>query len=99
MRSRRQVGTTPRGTPPSRNACARGIDAPDPDGLSLWVGFAKPARAIADHLMRRGWLARTGDDFALDERAEPSRHLRLTVHDLSEDDTATLIADLVAAGR
>lgn len=78
---------------------AEGIDAADPDGLSLWVGFAKPARAIADHLMRRGWLARTGDDFALDERAEPSRHLRLTVHDLSEDDTETLIADLIAAGR
>lgn len=78
---------------------AEGIDAADPDGLSLWVGFAKPARVIADHLMRRGWLARTGDDFALDERAEPSHHLRLTVHDLSEDDTETLIADLVAAGR
>ncbi|WP_101845626.1 aminotransferase class I/II-fold pyridoxal phosphate-dependent enzyme [Zhihengliuella sp. ISTPL4] len=78
---------------------AEGIDAPDPDGLSLWVGFEKPARTIADHLMRRGWLARTGDDFALDERAEPSHHLRLTVHGLSEADTETLIADLVAAGR
>ena len=46
-----------------------------------------------------GWLARTGDDFALDERAEPSHHLRLTVHDLPEDDAETLVADLVAAVR
>ena len=59
----------------------------------------KPARVVAERLMRRGWLARTGDDFALDERAEPSHHLRLTVHDLPEDDAETLVADLVAAVR
>lgn len=76
-----------------------GIAATASDGLSLWVEFPLPARAIAERLMRRGWLARTGDDFALDERAEPSHHLRLTVHDLSDDDAATLVADLVAAAR
>ena len=78
---------------------AHGIDATASDGLSLWVELAQPARIVADRLMRRGWLARTGDDFALDERAEPSRHLRLTVHDLSDDDAETLVADLVTAGR
>ncbi len=76
-----------------------GIDAPPSDGLSLWVPLPRPARAVAERLMRRGWLARTGDEFALDERAEPSRHLRLTVHDLSDDDAATLVSDLVAALR
>lgn len=78
---------------------AHGIDATASDGLSLWVELAQPARIVADRLMRRGWLARTGDDFALDERAEPSHHLRLTVHDLSDDDAETLVADLVTAGR
>ncbi|WP_337006058.1 MULTISPECIES: aminotransferase class I/II-fold pyridoxal phosphate-dependent enzyme [unclassified Microbacterium] len=78
---------------------ASGIDATASDGLSLWVALAQPARLVADRLMRRGWLARTGDDFALDDRAEPSPHLRLTVHDLSDDDAETLVADLVAAGR
>jgi hypothetical protein len=67
--------------------------------MSLWVELPQPARLVADRLMRRGWLARTGDDFALDDRAEASHHLRLTVHDLSDDDAATLVADLVAAGR
>ncbi|MDN3443918.1 aminotransferase class I/II-fold pyridoxal phosphate-dependent enzyme [Microbacterium sp. APC 3901] len=76
-----------------------GLDTPATDGLSLWVQLPKPARVVAERLMRRGWLARTGDDFALDERAEPSQHLRLTVHDLSDDDAETLIADLVAAVR
>lgn len=78
---------------------ANGIDATESDGLSLWVELSRPARTVADRLMRRGWLARTGDDFALDERAEPSHHLRLTVHDLSDADAETLVADLVAAGR
>lgn len=76
-----------------------GIAAAAPDGLSLWVPLPVPARTVAERLMRRGWLARTGDDFALDDRAEPSRHLRLTVHDLSDDDADTLVADLVAAVR
>ncbi|MFJ4996938.1 aminotransferase class I/II-fold pyridoxal phosphate-dependent enzyme [Microbacterium sp. NPDC088619] len=77
----------------------QGLDSPATDGLSLWVELPKPARIVAERLMRRGWLARTGDDFALDERAEPSHHLRLTVHDLSDDDADTLVADLVAAVR
>ncbi len=76
-----------------------GLNSPATDGLSLWVQLPKPARVVAERLMRRGWLARTGDDFALDERAEPSHHLRLTVHDLSDDDAETLVADLVAAVR
>ncbi|WP_311257196.1 aminotransferase class I/II-fold pyridoxal phosphate-dependent enzyme [Microbacterium sp. WCS2018Hpa-9] len=77
----------------------QGLDSPATDGLSLWVQLPKPAKVVAERLMRRGWLARTGDDFALDERAEPSHHLRLTVHDLSDGDAETLVADLVAAVR
>lgn len=76
-----------------------GIEAPTTDGLSLWIALPRPARVVAERLMRRGWLARTGDDFALDERADPSHHLRLTVHDLSDEDAATLVDDLVAAAR
>lgn len=76
-----------------------GIGAAPGDGLSLWIELPQQARLVAERLMRRGWLARTGDDFALDERAEPSRHLRLTVHDLSEADADTLVADIAAAIR
>ncbi|KAA0960939.1 aminotransferase class I/II-fold pyridoxal phosphate-dependent enzyme [Microbacterium sp. ANT_H45B] len=76
-----------------------GLACAPTEGLSLWLELPKPARLVAERLMRRGWLARTGDDFALDERADPSHHLRLTVHDLSDDDAATLVSDLVAATR
>lgn len=78
---------------------AHGIHADAADGLSLWIELPPTARTVAERLMRRGWLARTGDDFALDERAEPSHHLRLTVHDLTDDETDALVADLVAAAR
>lgn len=76
-----------------------GIDAPASDGLSLWIPLPLAARVVTERLMRRGWLARTGDEFALGDRTEPSKHLRLTVHDLSDDDAETLVADLVAALR
>ncbi|WP_341974685.1 aminotransferase class I/II-fold pyridoxal phosphate-dependent enzyme [Microbacterium sp. LTA6] len=76
-----------------------GLRVPSTDGLSLWVELPQPARLVSERLMRRGWLVRTGDDFALDDRAEPSHHIRLTVHDLSDDDTATLVSDLAAAIR
>ncbi len=65
------------------------------DGLNLWVGVPAPARDVCEQLMRRGWLARSGDDFVLSDAA--SGHLRLTVHDLDDADAAALAADLVAA--
>jgi DNA-binding transcriptional MocR family regulator len=76
-----------------------GLDTPSADGLSLWVELPLAARTVAERLMRRGWLARTGDEFALGDRAEASRHLRLTVHDLSDDDADALADDLIAAVR
>lgn len=76
---------------------ARGIPTVSTDGLSLWVQLETTARAAAESLMRRGWLARPGDEFLLDETAGPSRHLRLTVHDLSDAEAARLVDDLTAA--
>ncbi|HET8926703.1 MAG TPA: aminotransferase class I/II-fold pyridoxal phosphate-dependent enzyme [Microbacterium sp.] len=74
---------------------ARGIPTAAGDGLNLWVELPGPARPVAEQLMRRGWLARTGDEFLID--GATSRHLRLTVHDLEDDDAEQLAADLVAA--
>src|SRR5690554_3333772 len=63
---------------------ARGIAADHSDGMNLWVELGVAARTVSDRLMRRGWLVRTGDGFSLTDRDTPSRHLRLTVHDLSD---------------
>lgn len=78
---------------------ARGIDTVSSDGLSLWVRLGVPARIAAERLMRRGWLARTGDEFRLDDASAASSHLRLTVHDLSGDEAARLVEDLAASAR
>ncbi|WP_345750180.1 aminotransferase class I/II-fold pyridoxal phosphate-dependent enzyme [Microbacterium rhizophilus] len=74
---------------------ARGLAAGATDGLSLWVRLPAPAAAVAEELKRRGWLARTGDEFYLDGPADP--HLRLTVHDLTDAEATALADDLAAA--
>jgi DNA-binding transcriptional MocR family regulator len=75
---------------------AYGVPAEPGDGLNLWVGLPVPARAVAERLMRRGWLARSGDEFLVAD-AEPSDRLRLTVHDLDDGDAEQLAADIAAA--
>lgn len=78
---------------------AHGLEATQGDGMNLWVRLPFAASVVSERLMRRGWLVRTGDAFRLGEQTEPSRHLRLTVHDLTEAEGDTLIADLAAATR
>lgn len=75
---------------------AHGVPVSPGDGLSLWVPVPAAAREVSQQLMRRGWLARPGDAFALDDPAA-ARHLRLTVHDLSDAELARLASDLTAA--
>ena len=74
----------------------RGVAASAGDGLNLWIALPVAARAVSEQLMRRGWLARTGDEFVLADPAA-SRRLRLTVHDLSDADADLLAADLATA--
>jgi DNA-binding transcriptional MocR family regulator len=68
------------------------------DGLNLWVALPVPAGVVVERLMRRGWLARSGDEFML-ESGPPSHRLRLTVHDLDDADAEQLAADIGAAVR
>jgi DNA-binding transcriptional MocR family regulator len=77
---------------------ALGVPAAAGDGLNLWVPLPVPARDVTAHLMRRGWLVRAGDEFALAD-ATAARRLRLTVHDLTDADADRLAADIAAAVR
>lgn len=74
---------------------AAGLPCRSGDGLSLWLEVSPEARVVADGLMRRGWLARTGDEFRLGGD-DPSHHLRLTVHDLADAEADSLVRDLVS---
>ncbi|WP_312676240.1 aminotransferase class I/II-fold pyridoxal phosphate-dependent enzyme [Microbacterium sp.] len=75
---------------------AHGIEAVAGDGLNVWVALPVEARAVCEQLMRRGWLARPGDEFILAD-TDAARRLRLTVHDLSDADARRLASDLAAA--
>ncbi|MBP2435511.1 aminotransferase class I/II-fold pyridoxal phosphate-dependent enzyme [Microbacterium amylolyticum] len=75
---------------------AYGIDVPVGDGLTLWVPVRRDAGRVAAQLMRRGWLARAGDEFQIGHR-EHSRHLRITVHHLDDTEQERLAADLASA--
>ncbi|BDV30620.1 aminotransferase class I/II-fold pyridoxal phosphate-dependent enzyme [Microbacterium terricola] len=75
---------------------AHGLPTEVGDGLNLWVPLPVPARGVTAQLMRRGWLARPGDEFVLADAAAAS-HLRLTVHDLDDDDAERLARDVAAA--
>ncbi|UIP58776.1 aminotransferase class I/II-fold pyridoxal phosphate-dependent enzyme [Agromyces marinus] len=77
---------------------ALGVPAAAGDGLNLWVALPVPARDVSEQLMRRGWLARAGDEFALAD-APAARRLRLTVHDLADADADRLAADIASAVR
>ncbi|TDN92920.1 aminotransferase class I/II-fold pyridoxal phosphate-dependent enzyme [Microbacterium sp. BK668] len=75
---------------------AKGLPTAAGDGLNLWVRLPVPARAVTERLMRRGWLARPGDEFVLADDAA-AWHLRLTVHDLDDEDAEQLAADVATA--
>lgn len=77
---------------------AEGLPTRAGDGLNVWVALGAPARVVSEQLMRRGWLARPGDEFALADGA-PSERLRLTVHELDDAELGRLAADLAAAVR
>ncbi|MGX5694662.1 aminotransferase class I/II-fold pyridoxal phosphate-dependent enzyme [Agromyces soli] len=78
---------------------AEGLATAHGDGLNVWVPLGgASARAVAEQLMRRGWLARPGDEFALG-RDDVEGHLRLTVHELDDVEQQRLAADLAAAVR
>ncbi|MEV7691896.1 aminotransferase class I/II-fold pyridoxal phosphate-dependent enzyme [Microbacterium sp. NPDC089189] len=75
---------------------ARGVAVTVGDGLNLWLALPVAARAVSEQLMRRGWLARTGDEFVLADAAT-TRHLRLTVHELDDAEADRFAADIAAA--
>ncbi|MFT3799033.1 MAG: aminotransferase class I/II-fold pyridoxal phosphate-dependent enzyme [Microbacterium sp.] len=80
----------------ARRLSDHGLATTAGDGLNLWVALPVAARAVAEQLMRRGWLARPGDEFVLASDV-PRRHLRLTVHHLDDGEAERLAADVAAS--
>lgn len=72
-----------------------GLATSSRDGLNLWVQTESHAGEVLVHLMRRGWIAREGHVFGVQHAHD--RALRLTVHDLTDEEMATLAHDLAAS--
>lgn len=72
-----------------------GLTSLSRDGLSVWVDVLGDSAEVLVQLMRRGWIARDGRSFGL--QGEGDHFLRLTVHDLSDDEMTKLAADVGAA--
>jgi DNA-binding transcriptional MocR family regulator len=73
----------------------RGVHAQGDDGLNVWVDVEGDAAEAARRLALRGWLVRSGAEFALEPAAAArTSHLRLTVHDLGDADAQRLADDL-----
>lgn len=76
----------------------RGVRAQSDDGLNVWIDVRGDTADAARRLALRGWLVRSGAEFALDpDGSTGGSHLRLTVHDLDEADAQRLVDDLATA--
>lgn len=90
---------------------AAGLESPSVDGLNIWVDLGRPSGSAVAELRRRGWVVRDGalfrllgsgagpDAVTLSGQSEQETHLRLTVHELGDDDMDRLIGDLVAVAE
>ncbi|WP_110588888.1 aminotransferase class I/II-fold pyridoxal phosphate-dependent enzyme [Microbacterium suaedae] len=87
----------------NRALCARladhGISCDPSDGLNVWIPVGAPATATTERLRRRGWLARSGDEFRVAPDAPASTYLRVTAHQLDEDAAAELAAAIAASAK
>ncbi|MFS3128542.1 aminotransferase class I/II-fold pyridoxal phosphate-dependent enzyme [Nocardioides sp. Bht2] len=86
----------------SRNArfvellAEQGVAASATDGLNVWVDVRGDAHLVSAELIRRGWAARPGDEFALTPEAG-AHYLRFTVHDLDDEQLRSLAEATAAA--
>lgn len=74
----------------------RGLTVDGGAGLNVWLDVHDDAERAAERLATRGWLVRAGADFALERGGPGSRHVRLTVHDLDDDELRRLADDVAA---
>lgn len=75
---------------------ARGISATAHDGVNVWINLATTAAPVVEALRQRGWLARDGAEFSLDATDDAVHHIRVTIHQLSEEQVHQFVEDIAA---
>lgn len=76
-----------------------GLQSASRDGLNVWVNTKTSGLDTLNALKQKGWIARDGGAFALDGGSNNGidQHVRLTVHELSEDEMQQLALDLAGS--
>ncbi len=75
---------------------ANNISATSADGVNVWIHLERGAAPIVEGLTARGWLVRDGAEFSLDHTDDAVNHIRVTIHQLSEQQLHQFAADLAA---
>jgi len=68
------------------------------DGLSVWVPVPRPAGEVAARLAEAGWIVRSGDEFRVSPDSPISHRLRVTAHDLDDEEQDALARTIAEAG-
>src|SRR5699024_10377476 len=73
-----------------------GISARAADGVNVWIDLHRVASPVVQAMGNRGWLVRDGAEFSLDSNDDAVHHIRVTVHQLSNNQLDEFVADLAA---
>lgn len=75
---------------------ANNIAATSDDGVNVWINLATRAAPIVTALEECGWLVRDGAEFSLDDTEDAVNHIRVTIHQLTDEQRHRFVEDLVA---
>lgn len=76
---------------------ARGVTATADDGVNAWINLGTKAAPVVEKLKAQGWLVRDGAEFSLDDADDAGNHIRVTIHQLSDQQLQQFVTDLSAA--
>lgn len=74
----------------------KGIAATSADGVNVWINLKTLAAPVVAALGEYGWLVRDGADFSLDDTDDAMNHIRVTIHQLTDQQLDRFVAHLVA---
>lgn len=73
------------------------VSATAADGVNVWINLETKATPVVEALIARGWLVRDGAEFSLDSTDDAVKHIRVTIHQLTNQQLRQFVADLRSA--
>lgn len=70
------------------------ISATANDGVNVWIDLDTTAAPVVKALGQRGWLVRDGAEFSMDNTDDAMHHIRVTVHQLSQEQLKQFVVNI-----